>query len=111
MGFGHLTGKYIKNPGTKGRVTLFKGYSRRFDKPGVEKAVKDYVRLAGKIGVEPSSLPLSFVYHQWFVTSTIIGATNLNQLKENIDAYKFELDKDCLDKIDEIHLACMNPAP
>tara|TARA_B100000035_G_scaffold286426_1_gene270712 strand:- start:4751 stop:5818 length:1068 start_codon:yes stop_codon:yes gene_type:complete len=111
LGFGHLSGKYIKNPTSIGRVTLFKGYAKRFDKPGVHKAVSEYVKLAEEIGISPACLALSFVYHQWFVTSTVIGATNLNQLKENIDAYKFELDKECLRKIDDIHLACMNPAP
>ena len=111
LGFGHLSGKYIKNPTSKGRVTLFKGYAKRFDKPGVQKAVSAYVKLAEKMEISPACLALSFVYHQWFVTSTVIGATNLNQLKENINAYKFELDKDCLSKIDEIHLSCMNPAP
>ena len=111
LGFGHLSGKYIKNPTSKGRVTLFKGYAKRFDKPGVQKAVSAYIKLAERMEISPASLALSFVYHQWFVTSTVIGATNLNQLKENIDAYKFELDKDCLSKIDEIHLSCMNPAP
>ena len=111
LGFGHLSGKYIKNPTSKGRVTLFKGYAKRFDKPGVQKAVSAYIKLAERMEISPACLALSFVYHQWFVTSTVIGATNLNQLKENIDAYKFELDKDCLSKIDEIHLSCMNPAP
>lgn len=92
-------------------MTLFKGYAKRFDKPGVQKAVSAYIKLAERMEISPACLALSFVYHQWFVTSTVIGATNLNQLKENIDAYKFELDKDCLSKIDEIHLSCMNPAP
>ena len=111
LGFGHLSGKYIRNPAAKGRVTLFKGYAKRFDKPGVQKAVSEYVKLADSIEVSPARLALAFTYQQWFVTSTVIGATNLNQLKENIDAYKLKLNQETLNKIDEIHLTCMNPAP
>ena len=105
------SGKYIRNPAAKGRVTLFKGYAKRFDKPGVQKAVSEYVKLADSIEVSPARLALAFTYQQWFVTSTVIGATNLNQLKENIDAYKLKLNQETLNKIDEIHLTCMNPAP
>ena len=111
LGFGHLSGKYLKNPTVQGRVTLFKGYAQRFTKPGVKKAVSDYVKLAENIGVSPASLALSFVYHQWFVTSTVIGATTLEQLKENIRSYKLKLDNETLNMIDNIHLTCMNPAP
>ena len=77
----------------------------------MKKAVSDYVKLAENIGVSPASLALSFVYHQWFVTSTVIGATTLEQLKENIRSYKLKLDNETLRMIDNIHLTCMNPAP
>jgi len=56
-------------------------------------------------------LALSFVYHQWFVKSTVIGATSIEQLKENIEAYALRLDDSVLKRIDDIHLRCMNPAP
>ena len=69
------------------------------------------MKLAENIGVSPASLALSFVYHQWFVTSTVIGATTLEQLKENIRSYKLKLDNETLSMIDNIHLTCMNPAP
>ena len=111
LGFGHLTGKYLKKSTAEGRVTLFKGYARRFEKPGVKNAVKKYVKLANKFGIKPTALALSFVYHQWFVTSTVIGATSLHQLKENIEAYEFKLNSEVLSEIDKIHLTCMNPAP
>ena len=61
--------------------------------------------------ISPACLALSFVYHQWFVTSTVIGATTLEQLKENIRSYKLKLDNETLSMIDNIHLTCMNPAP
>jgi aryl-alcohol dehydrogenase-like predicted oxidoreductase len=49
--------------------------------------------------------------HQCFVTSTIIGATSADQLKENIEAYKRKLPQELLDDIERIHLTHMNPAP
>ena len=68
-------------------------------------------KLANKFGIKPTALALSFVYHQWFITSTVIGATSLHQLKENIEAYEFKLNSEVLSEIDKIHLTCMNPAP
>ena len=75
------------------------------------KAVESYSALAADMGVSPTSLALSFVYHQWFVKSTVIGATSIEQLKENIEAYALRLDDSVLKRIDDIHLRCMNPAP
>ena len=111
LAFGHLTGKYLKEIDTKGRVTLFKGFAQRYDKPNVFPAVRAYERLATKYGMTLTEMALAFVYHQWFVTSTIIGATSLDQLKENIEAYSITLSKEMLDEIEMIHLTHMNPAP
>ena len=58
-----------------------------------------------------TEIALAFVYHQWFVTSTIVGATSLDQLKENIQAYSIKLSRELLDEIEIIHLTYMNPAP
>ena len=59
-----------------------------------------------------TDLALSFVYSQWFVTSTVIGATNINQLKQNIAAYGLDIvDEELIQEIDAIHLDAMNPAP
>jgi aryl-alcohol dehydrogenase-like predicted oxidoreductase len=56
-------------------------------------------------------MALSFVYNQGFVTSTIIGATSMEQLKENIDAKDIHLSKEVLIEIDKIHDLQPNPAP
>ncbi len=56
-------------------------------------------------------MSLAFVTQQPFITSTIIGATNLAQLKENIDSINLELDQDLLDKINAVHAVNPNPAP
>ena len=111
LAFGHLTGKYISNPKERGRVNLFTGYSKRFNKPGVNTAVKAYKKISQKYELDMTEMALSFVYHQWFITSTIIGATNMQQLQQNLSAYKLELSSEILNEIDQTHLRHMNPAP
>lgn len=111
LAFGHLTGKYVDDPATPGRVTLFLGYAQRYKKPGVPAAAKAYAELARAHGLTPAQLALSFVYHRWFVGTTIIGATSMAQLQENITAYQVHLSDDVLHAIEQQHLTMMNPAP
>ena len=111
LGFGHLTGKYILDSNANGRINLFPGYAQRYNKPGVAIAVEDYLKLAQEFNLSLTQMALSFVFSQWFVTSTIVGATSMNQLKENLSAYKIGLQDDILEKIDSVHLKTMNPAP
>ena len=111
MAFGHLSGKYIANPQAQGRVNLFPGYAQRYTKPNVQPATAAYAALAHKHGMSPAQLALSFVYHRWFVTSTIIGATTMSQLQENIQAWQKPLSDEILQEIEAIHLRYMNPAP
>lgn len=111
LAFGHLTGKYVDDPATKGRVTQFLGYAQRYKKPNVFPATVAYAKLARQHGLTPTKLALSFVYHRWFVTSTIIGATTMEQLKENIDAWEVKLSPEVMQEIELLHLTMMNPAP
>jgi aryl-alcohol dehydrogenase-like predicted oxidoreductase len=111
LAFGHLTGKYIDDPAAKGRVTMFLGYAQRYKKPNVPTASAVYTALARQHGITPTQMALSFVYHRWFVTSTIIGATTMQQLKENIDAWQCHLPVEVLNEIEIMHLKYMNPAP
>lgn len=111
LAFGHLTGKYVDDPAAKGRVTQFLGYAQRYKKPNVPIASAAYTQLARDNGMTPTQLALSFVYHRWFVSSTIIGATSMPQLKENIDAWQCKLSEQVLGEIEALHLKYMNPAP
>lgn len=111
LAFGHLTAKYIDNPEAKGRVTMFLGYAQRYKKPGVAAASAAYAKLARAHGLTPTQLALSFVYHRWFVSSTIIGATTMQQLSENINAWEIKLSPEVLQEIEHLHLTMMNPAP
>lgn len=111
LAFGHLTGKYVDDPAAKGRVTQFLGYAQRYKKPNVPIASAAYTQLARDNGLTPTQLALSFVYHRWFVASTIIGATSMLQLKENIDAWQCTLSAEVLSAVEALHLQYMNPAP
>ena len=111
LAFGHLSGKYIDDPQAKGRVTLFLGYAQRYKKPNVPAASAAYAKLARAYGLTPTQLALSFVMHRWCVSSTIIGATSMAQLQENIAAYAVKLGDEVLAEIEQIHLTMMNPAP
>jgi aryl-alcohol dehydrogenase-like predicted oxidoreductase len=110
LAFGHLSGKYVDDAAASGRVTLFRGYAQRYTKPGVPAASAAYAKLARENGLTPAQLALSFVMHRWCVSSTIIGATNMTQLQENIGAYQHRLSADVLQAIDAIHLQYHNPA-
>jgi aryl-alcohol dehydrogenase-like predicted oxidoreductase len=111
LAFGHLTAKYQHDPLAAGRVTEFKGFAQRYDKPNVQPAVAAYAELAQAHGLSPAQLALAFVMHRWFVTSTIVGATSLAQLAENIAAWEQPLTQEMLEDIEKIHLRYMNPAP
>jgi aryl-alcohol dehydrogenase-like predicted oxidoreductase len=111
LAFGLLTGKYLPGGNGVGRATLFQGFAQRYSKPNVMPACKIYSELAAHHGMSPATLALSFVMHRWFVTSTIIGATSMAQLKENIDAWEKPLSPEIMQQIEAVHLRYMNPAP
>ncbi|HYN55055.1 MAG TPA: aldo/keto reductase [Methylotenera sp.] len=111
LAFGHLTAKYSDDPSAKGRATLFRGYAQRYTKTNVAPATIAYAKLARQHGMTPTQLALSFVYHRWFVTSTIVGATSMLQLKENIAAWNIKLSLEILQEIESLHLKLTNPAP
>jgi aryl-alcohol dehydrogenase-like predicted oxidoreductase len=110
LGFGVLSGKYL-DPKGSGRLTLYPGFGQRYAKINVTEATAAYAALARKLGMTPATLALAFVRSRWFVTSTIIGATTLDQLKENIGSVQVELAPEVLAEIDAIHQRYPNPAP
>ncbi len=109
LAFGLLSGKYIKNPAAVGRMTLYPDFGRRYSKPNVPAALAAYAQLAAKHGVSTAQMALAFIRSRPFVASTIIAATTMEQLKENLDM--IEIDADMLLEIEEIHLRYTNPAP
>ena len=111
LAFGHLSGKYLADPNAQGRATLFKGFAQRYEKPNVQPAVAAYAELARRHGMTPAQMALSFVYRRWFVTSTLVGTTSMEQLAENLAAWEQPLSDDILAEIEAVHLRYMNPAP
>jgi aryl-alcohol dehydrogenase-like predicted oxidoreductase len=109
LAFGLLTGKYIKNAQVQGRMTLYPGFGQRYNKPSVPAAVAAYVQLAEEHGVSPAQMALSYLRSRPFVASTIIGATTMEQLEENLT--EVVLEAEVLKCIEEIHLRYSNPAP
>ncbi|MCO8066373.1 NADP(H)-dependent aldo-keto reductase [Acinetobacter schindleri] len=111
LAFGYLTGKFRNGARpAKARVTLFSRFSR-YSNPESEWAVEQYAQLAEQHGLTLTQLALAFIKQQFFVTSTIIGATNLDQLKENIQAFEVDLPEEILKGIEAIHRQQPNPAP
>ncbi len=108
---GALSGKYRNGKMPKNsRQALFKGWERHLN-PLAMKAYEEYYKLAKEHDMTMVQLAQAFVNTRPFVTSNIIGATNMTQLKENIDSVKIELTKEIIDKINNIHNNNPNPSP
>ena len=108
---GTLSGKYLNNRQPGGaRLTLFPDYKRyktRESGPAIEK----YVSLAQGAGMQPIQMALAYVNSRPFVTSTIIGATTMDQLKMNLASVNIALPKDIIKGIEKIHVQHPNPCP
>ncbi len=111
LAFGALSGKYLGGKKPKGaRLMLFPQFAR-YSSGNSELATEKYAKLAAKYDLSPSQMALAFVNQQAWVTSTIIGATSMSQLKENIDSINIELNDQILKEIAIIHNDNPNPAP
>ena len=111
MAFGVLSGKYIKGKADdNARLKLFPRFAR-YSGEKAEEAAKHYLKIAEDNNMTLAQMSLAFVNQQPFVTSTIIGATNIEQLKENIDSINVTLSEEVLQQIDEVHQVIPNPAP
>jgi len=111
LGQGYLTGKYLDGARPAGaRTTLF-NRGQRYEKPGTEDAVRDYLAIAKEAGLDPATFAIAFTLDKPFVTSTIIGATTMEQLKIAIAAGHVRLPAEVHAKIDAVHQLRGNPAP
>ena len=108
---GALSGKYRNGQMPKNaRMTLFKGWERMIN-PIAMRAYDEYYKLSEEINITMAQLAQAFVNSRPFVTSNIIGATTMDQLKENIGSIDIELTEEILEKINIIHNNNPNPAP
>ncbi|KZL29641.1 General stress protein 69 [Pseudovibrio sp. Ad37] len=108
---GYLTGKYRNGALPAGaRKTLFKRLGR-YENPFGQQAIDAYCDLAAELGVDPAIMALAFAHSRSFVTSVIIGATNMEQLATDIRAIDFEMTEEIVARINDIHLQYTNPCP
>ena len=108
---GYLSGKYRNNQKPKNsRQALFKGWER-FGNPRAVRSYDKYYDLAKEFKMSATQLALAFVNSRDFVTSNIIGATSLSQLKENISSIDIDLNDEIIEKINLINSENPNPAP
>ena len=110
LGFGHLSGKYL-TPEGRGRCNIHAGFGQRYEKINTKPASQAYVDLAKKYNMSGAAMAQAFVNQRWFTASNIIGATTMDQLKENIQSEYVTLADECLKEIEAIHLRYSNPAP
>ena len=108
---GALSGKYRNGQMPKNsRQALFKGWERHLN-PLAMQAYDKYFKLAQDFNLTMVQLAQSFVNSRPFVTSNIIGATTMEQLKENVESINIEFTDEMMDKVNEIHNNNPNPSP
>lgn len=110
LGCGVLTGKYIKGTAAENsRLKLFPRFSRYSSEQSTD-ATKKYLIIAENNNLSLTQMSLAFINQQPFVTSNIIGATSLEQLKENIASIDVVLSKEIIEQINAVHDVIPNPA-
>ena len=108
---GYLTGKYIDGARPEGSRTALFERGDRYEVPGANETIKSYVAYAESIGMDPSVMANAFVNSRDFVTSNIIGATTMEQLKLAVGSIEVKLDEENLQAIEEIHRNNPNLCP
>ncbi len=112
LGFGVLSGKYLDGARPpKARLTLYGKSYQRYTNEWAIKATDAYIQIAKKHGIDPAQMALAFVNSRPFVTSNIIGATNMEQLEANIKSVDLTLSPEIYKEIENIQNRHPNPAP
>jgi aryl-alcohol dehydrogenase-like predicted oxidoreductase len=112
LSFGQLTGKYADDRvGAQGRLNTYsKDWSPRYVRERVYQAAGEYAALARANGMSPTQLAIAWSLSQWYVASTIVGATSVVQLQEQLTAQDITLSPELVASIDQIHTRLTNPA-
>ena len=109
---GFLSGKYRNNNlPENSRQKLFGNYYTRYSKPGASIEIEKYFNIAKKFDLDFSQMSIKFCEIQKFMTSVIIGATKMQQLKTDIESVNVKLSKEILKEINNVHLIHSNPCP
>jgi len=111
LAFGVLSGKYLNGAKPEGtRLVLFDRFTR-YTNPQANAATEAYVQLAHDNGLNPSQMALAYVNSRPFLSSNIIGATSMEQLKTDIESIEIKLSKNLIRDIEAIHEKIPNPSP
>ena len=109
---GFLTGKYQnKNLPENSRQKLFSEYYTRYSKQHATNIIEKYFNISKKFDLNFAQMSIKFCEIQKFITSTIIGATSMEQLKINIESVNVTLEKEVIKEINNVHLIHSNPCP
>ena len=109
---GYLSGKYRNGAMPKGsRIERDYEFWGRYRKPQSNNAIEEYYQISKKYNLDMSQMSIKFCEIQDFMTSVIIGATTMEQLKTNIESVKVKLDKDVINEINAIQRKYPNPCP
>ena len=109
---GTLSGKYLDGKLPEGsRLKLFGNRYPRYRTPNSESAIKEYIKIANMYNLDPCQMAIKFCEIKPFVTSVLIGATKMDQLKLNIDSINIELNDKILEDINKVQLVYSNPCP
>jgi len=112
LGGGALSGKYLGGARPDGsRVAKWPQYFGRYLTENGIKSTEAYVKIAKDNGLDPSQMALAYVNSRPFLTSNIIGATSMEQLKLNIGSANITLSEDVLSAIENIHQTWPYPCP
>lgn len=111
LAFGRLSGKYLGGEQPEGaRCTLWKRFAR-YSGPNSDAAVAEYVAIAREAGLDPAQMALAWINQRPHVAANIIGATTMEQLRDNIASIDVELDDGVRSQIDKVHRQYPNPCP
>lgn len=112
LGFGVLSGKYLRDPGAEARLNRpeFKRFTR-YTNPIPRLATGKYAEVAERFGLDMAQMALAYVNSRPFVASTIIGTSNIDQVRDNVASLDLKLDEDVLKAIESVHKTHPNPAP
>lgn len=111
LGQGYITGKYLDGGLPHGaRGTLFQRQGR-YQTPGAEAAIRGYIKVAQDFDIDVAQMAIAFATSRPFVTSTILGATKMDQLKSDIASVEVEMTEELEQALDAVHLIHTNPCP
>ena len=111
LAFGYLSGKYRNNNMPKGsRIDLFKDFTRYNNENSI-KAIEEYYKISQKFNLDFAQMSIKFCEIQPFVTSVIIGATTMQQLKTNVESVNVKLNNEIINEINEVQKIYPNPCP